>query len=72
MNCSVLPGPYAVDRAPRAKRTTCNTPADTAALTSGPAQAHWASNGLRDVEKDVYSRQAAFPFFITDLATKFY
>ena len=40
MNCSVLPGPYAVDRAPRAERTTCNTPADTAALTSGPAQAH--------------------------------
>ena len=42
------------------------------ALTSGPAQAHSPSNGLRDVEKDVYSRHAAFPFFITDLATKFY
>ena len=64
--------PYwdAVDRAPRAERT--NTPADTAALTSGPAQAHCALNGLRIVEKDVYSRHAAFPFFITDLATQFY
>ena len=69
MNCSVLPtGPYAVlhGGSPRAERP--NTPADSHTA----AQAHCSSNGLRDVEKDVYSRHAAIPFFITDLAIKFH